>query len=150
MGRFLTHWLGTALALFVCSRILPGVHVDSLSTLAVAALVLGFINAIVRPSHALTFFEFRYPTFTSDKTLIDGLMIVYGARDIFMGLAIYATAYFRNRKSLGWILIAGSGVAAVDGYVCKAYAGNGEWNHWGYAPMLTVVGSLLLGVLDGK
>lgn len=49
MGRFLMHWLSTALALFVCSRILPGVHVDSLSTLAVAALVLGFINAIVRP-----------------------------------------------------------------------------------------------------
>ena len=49
MGRFLTHWLSTALALFVCSRILPGVHVDSLSTLAAAALVLGFINAVVRP-----------------------------------------------------------------------------------------------------
>ena len=49
MGRFLTHWLSTALALFVCSRILTGVHVDSLSTLAAAALVLGFINAVVRP-----------------------------------------------------------------------------------------------------
>jgi len=49
MGRFLVHWLSTALALFVCSRILPGVHVDSPATLAVAALVLGFINAVIRP-----------------------------------------------------------------------------------------------------
>lgn len=49
MGRFLTHWLSTALALFVGSRIIPGVHVNSMETLAVAALVLGFINAIVRP-----------------------------------------------------------------------------------------------------
>jgi len=49
MARFLVHWLTTALALFVCSRILPGVHVDSPATLAVAALVLGFINAIIRP-----------------------------------------------------------------------------------------------------
>ena len=49
MGRFLMHWLSTALALFVCSRILPGVHVDSPQTLAVASLVLGFINAIVTP-----------------------------------------------------------------------------------------------------
>jgi len=49
MGRFLMHWLSTALALFVGSRIIPGVHVDSMQTLAVAALVLGFINAIVRP-----------------------------------------------------------------------------------------------------
>jgi hypothetical protein len=122
-----------------------------LAASAFATIFLGFgINAILRPENALTFFEFPYPTSASDAKLIDALMIVYGARDIFMGLAIYATAYFRNRKALGWILIAGSGVAAVDGYVCKVYAGNGEWNHWGYAPMLTVVGSLLLGVLDGK
>ena len=49
MVRFLVHWLSTALALFVCARILPGVHVDSYQTLAVAALVLGFVNAILRP-----------------------------------------------------------------------------------------------------
>ena len=49
MVRFLLHWLSTAVALFVCSRIVPGVHVDSYATLAVAALVLGFINAIIRP-----------------------------------------------------------------------------------------------------
>src|SRR2546426_12763188 len=49
MGRFLVHWMSTALALFVCSRILPGVHVDSYGTLAVAPLALGVINAIIRP-----------------------------------------------------------------------------------------------------
>jgi len=74
-------------------------------------------------------------------------MIVYGARDIFMGLALYAAAYTGNRKTLGWITLAGSAVAFVDGVVCWQ-AGKGEWNHWGYAPMLTVVGGLLLGALD--
>src|SRR6267378_1121653 len=49
MRRFLVHWFSIALALFVCTRILPGVHVDSFQTLAVAALVLGFINAIIKP-----------------------------------------------------------------------------------------------------
>jgi putative membrane protein len=49
MKHFLVHWFSTVLALLVCSRILPGVHVDSYTTLAVAALVLGFINAIIRP-----------------------------------------------------------------------------------------------------
>lgn len=72
-----------------------------------------------------------------------------------MGLAIYAAAYFgdgnrdRNNKALGWILIAGSGVAFVDGAVCRVKVGNGEWNHWGYAPVLAAVGVGLLGVLDG-
>lgn len=67
-----------------------------------------------------------------------------------MGLAIYSAAYFGERKSLGWILIAGSAVAFVDGAVCRVMVGKGEWNHWGYAPMLTAVGGVLVGGLDGK
>jgi putative membrane protein len=46
---FLIHWLITALALAVAAYILPGIHVASGASLAVAALVLGFVNAIVRP-----------------------------------------------------------------------------------------------------
>jgi hypothetical protein len=66
-------------------------------------------------------------------------MVIYGVRDIFMGLVIYSAAYFGDRKTLGCILIAGSGVAFVDGAVCRAQ-GKGEWNHWSYAPILTAVG----------
>jgi hypothetical protein len=116
---------------------------------AIATIFVGFgINAILRPREALEFFEFEMPASAPDKKVVDGLMIIYGARDIFMGLAMYLAAYFGDRKSLGWILIAGSGVAFVDGAVCRAQAGKGEWNHWGYAPVLTMVGGLLLGVLD--
>ncbi|KAF8951613.1 hypothetical protein BDZ97DRAFT_1601123, partial [Flammula alnicola] len=124
---------------------------QSPSLLIAASVFVGFgINAILRPRHALKFFEFEAPASVSDKKLVDGLMVIYGARDIFMGLAIYSTAYFGDRKSLGWILIAGSGVAFVhvDGAVCRAQVGKGEWNHWSYAPILTAVGSVLLGVLD--
>lgn len=113
-----------------------------------ATLFIGFgINGIIRPENALEFFELEAPAAASDKKLVDSLMVIYGARDIFMGLAIYSAAYFGDRKTLGCILIAGSGVAFVDGAVCRAH-GKGEWNHWGYAPMLTAVGSMLLGVLD--
>jgi hypothetical protein len=42
-------------------------------------------------------------------------MVIYGARDIFVGLALYSAAYFGTRKSLGWVPTAGSGVAFVDG-----------------------------------
>lgn len=49
MRSFLVQWLITAGALALASRIVGGVHVGSLATLALAALVLGFINAIVRP-----------------------------------------------------------------------------------------------------
>ena len=124
------------------------------STLLAIANIFGTIfvafgiNAIIRPEHALTFFEMRPPALPADKNLVDALMVVYGARDIFMGLAIYSAALFGNRKSLGWILIAGSAVAFVDGYVCRSYVGIGEWNHWGYAPVVTAVGGILAGVFD--
>ena len=114
-----------------------------------ATIFLGFgINAILRPRNALEVFDFEPPASASDRKLVDNLMVIYGARDMFMDLAIYSATYFGNRQSLGWILIAGSGVAFVDGAVCRAQIGRGEWNHWGYAPALTVVGSLLLGVWD--
>lgn len=35
--------------MFVTARILPGVHVDTLQTALVAAVVLGFVNAVIRP-----------------------------------------------------------------------------------------------------
>ncbi|KZV84509.1 putative integral membrane protein [Exidia glandulosa HHB12029] len=109
------------------------------------AIFVGFgINAILRPAHALTFFEFAPPASAADRQMVDSLMVVYGVRDIFMGLAIHATSYYGSRKALGWIVVAGSGVAFVDGLVCKLN-GQGEMNHWGYAPMLTAVGSLLVG-----
>jgi hypothetical protein len=114
-----------------------------------ATIFIGFgINGMLRPRNALAVFEFDLPASAADRKLVDSLMVLYGARDLFMGIAICVAAYFGNRKTLGWILIAGSGVAFVDGAVCRAQIGRGEWNHWGYAPALTAVGSLLLGVLD--
>jgi putative membrane protein len=49
MRQFFTHWLTTAVALGVASWILPGVEVASPTALAVAAFVLGFVNAVVKP-----------------------------------------------------------------------------------------------------
>jgi len=116
------------------------------STIFGTIFIAGGVNAILRPEHALSFFELSYPSVPSLRPVIDALMLVYGVRDIFMGLAMYATAYFDNKEALGWIVIAGSAVAFADGIACKVYVGKGEWGHWGYAPMLTVVGGLLAGI----
>lgn len=49
MRSFLIHWLVTAAALAAAAHLVPGIHVVSLGPLLVAALVLGFVNAFVRP-----------------------------------------------------------------------------------------------------
>jgi putative membrane protein len=47
--RLLVHVLLSSLAVFVAARILPGVSVDGFGTAVVVAIVLGLINATLRP-----------------------------------------------------------------------------------------------------
>lgn len=64
-----------------------------------------------------------------------------------MSVALFGTAWYGHRKALGWILVTLGAVAFVDGWVVKDLVGRGEWNHWGYAPLVSTLGALLLGVL---
>jgi putative membrane protein len=47
--RFIVHLLVIALALWVTAYILPGVEFSSWQALAISAIVLGLLNALVRP-----------------------------------------------------------------------------------------------------
>jgi putative membrane protein len=47
--HLLLRWLLNTVALFIVVNIVPGFHCRSLLTLAIAALILGLLNAIVRP-----------------------------------------------------------------------------------------------------
>jgi putative membrane protein len=49
MARFILHWLIIAIALGAAANLVPGIHVSSGGGLVFAALVLGFVNAVVRP-----------------------------------------------------------------------------------------------------
>ena len=49
MQGFLAHWIASTLALAATAWLLPGVAVSSLPALLVAALILGFLNAVVKP-----------------------------------------------------------------------------------------------------
>jgi putative membrane protein len=49
LARFLVRAVFAALGLWVASRIVPGVSIDNMGTLIVAAVLLGIVNALVRP-----------------------------------------------------------------------------------------------------
>lgn len=55
MTRFILHWFTVTLALAATAWILPGVAIESLLALLVGGLVLGFVNAVVRP--VMSFFS---------------------------------------------------------------------------------------------
>lgn len=49
MTLFLIHWAVVAIGLAAAAYLVPGVNVSSGAALAVGALVLGFVNAVVKP-----------------------------------------------------------------------------------------------------
>ncbi|WP_404787468.1 phage holin family protein [Altericista sp. CCNU0014] len=49
MPHFLLVWLITAVSLLVAAYLIPGFTLTSLEAAAIAAVVLGLVNAIVRP-----------------------------------------------------------------------------------------------------
>ena len=49
MAGFLIRMLITSLGLWVASRIVPGMAISGFGTLIGSALLLGFVNAVVRP-----------------------------------------------------------------------------------------------------
>jgi len=49
MTGFILRWIVGALGLWLASRIVPGIHIRGVETLLLAALLLGLVNAIVRP-----------------------------------------------------------------------------------------------------
>jgi len=49
MLTLLARWIVNAAALLLVAYLYPGVHVESFFAAAIAALVLGLVNAVVRP-----------------------------------------------------------------------------------------------------
>ncbi|HVS79434.1 MAG TPA: phage holin family protein [Candidatus Paceibacterota bacterium] len=47
--KLIVKWLFTALAVLVAARFVPGIGVASLGTALLVALILGLVNAIIRP-----------------------------------------------------------------------------------------------------
>ncbi len=50
MRRFLLKWLVTAIAIFVVANVFGLIHIQNLTVLVLAALLLGILNAFVRPA----------------------------------------------------------------------------------------------------
>ncbi|KAF2277319.1 uncharacterized protein EI97DRAFT_432195 [Westerdykella ornata] len=105
-------------------------------------------NYIFNPQQAfVSSFGFPYPTAPAEQKILDSFCVLYGAKDLFMGTAIFAAAWLGTRKSLGVILLAAGASAGIDGWVVNATVGQGEWNHWGYGSVISVLGGVSLGLL---
>ena len=119
-----------------------------LSTLASLLFLAVGTTYILSPRTGYALYGFSTaPTTPADWAVLERVMVLYGAKDVFVGVAIAATAWCGTRKSAGVVLVAAGLCAGVDGWVVKSEAGRGEWNHWGYGGVVGVLGCLVGGVV---
>ena len=80
MGRnFLLHWLALTVALAVTAFILPGVHMAGLGSLLVASLVLGFLNAVLKPLLVLLTLPLTIFTLGIFYVVLNGILFALGS-----------------------------------------------------------------------
>ena len=70
---FLVHWLVVGVALWVTTQVVDGVHVSSFNYLVLAALVLGLVNALVRPVITILTLPFTILTLGLFYLVVNGL-----------------------------------------------------------------------------
>ena len=76
MIRFVLHVLATALGFWVASKLMPhGVAVDGLGSLLAAGLLLGVVNALVRPILVILTFPLTLLTLGLFLLVVNGLML---------------------------------------------------------------------------
>lgn len=87
MKRFLVHWLVIAIALWVTAYILPGVTFESTTALAIAAIVLGLINAVIRPILTILTLPITILTLGLFYLLVNGFTFLLAAK-VVPGFAV--------------------------------------------------------------
>lgn len=94
---FLEHWAITAISLWVASHVFKGLKFDRVSSLIIAALLLGFANAIVRPLLIFLTLPLTLLTFGFFILVINALMILLVAK-LVEGFKVssFWTAFFAS------------------------------------------------------
>lgn len=78
--KFLANIIISALAVIISSYLLPGVQVDSFLTSLLVALVLAFLNAIVKPLLTILTIPITLITMGLFLAVINALMILWAAK----------------------------------------------------------------------
>ena len=76
LARFAIRALFAALGLWLAAKLVPGVHVRGLETLAIAAILLGLVNAFVRPVVILLTLPLTIITLGLFLLIVNALMIM--------------------------------------------------------------------------
>lgn len=103
---FLVHWAIMSLALWVASYVFNGIKFSSRSSLLISALILGFVNAVLRPILFFLTLPLTLITFGLFALVLNALMVMLVAKVVkgfklsgfwtafFVGIFIAAFSFF--------------------------------------------------------
>lgn len=111
---FLLHWLVTAAGLYLAAYLLPGISLSSPVALLVGALVLGFVNAVVRPVLQILSLPFTLLTLGLFYFVVNGLAF---------GLAALLVPGFQVASL--WSAILGALVVSLVSWMAGAFTKSG-------------------------
>lgn len=80
MKGLLIRWLLNALALVLTDKLITGISVDGFGAALIAALVLGIVNAVIRPVVVLLTIPINFITLGLFTLVINGLMLLLAAK----------------------------------------------------------------------
>lgn len=80
MKGLLIRWLLNALALVLTDKLIDGISVDGFGAALIAALVLGIVNAVIRPVVVLLTIPINFFTLGLFTLVINGLMLMLAAK----------------------------------------------------------------------
>jgi putative membrane protein len=109
--KFLIQWLVSGLAIIITAYLLPGVEVGGVLAALVTALILGLINAFIRPVLILFTLPLNILTLGLFTLVINALLILL-AEAVVPGFAV---------QGFWWALLFGL-VLAVVNYALKGIA----------------------------
>lgn len=113
MKGFLVRWLITALGLWVADQLLPGIAFTSTGALIVSALVLGFVNALVRPILIVLTFPLTILTLGLFILIVNGISLALAAW-LVPGFAITGL----------WSATWGAIIVSLTSWVASHFIGN--------------------------
>lgn len=116
MRQFLLTWIATALSLLITDYIFAGITITSVEAAAVGAIVLGLVNAIVKPILVFLTFPLTILTF--------GLFLLV-VNAISFSLVAYFTPGFKIESFVDAFL--GSIVLSlISGFLDRIFSNNGR------------------------
>lgn len=102
--RFLLQWIGSGVAIIITAYLLPGVAIEGFFAALVTALILGLINAIIRPILILLTLPLTILTLGLFTLVINALLVMLAAA-IVPGFAV---------QGFWWALLFGFVLAFVN------------------------------------